>query len=245
MKYYRVKYVIPLSLTLFSVIISFGHTETSPSKSISKPAYFIGGNFLYNRRDGAYVFETFNKQQNIVLPKLSLFGVNMGKRYYTTPWLRFQLDILFNFGRSIEDTLYYGAYFARKYSYKNFDFLVDMHLVRPISGTLDLFVLSGGGLTYFHLEEQTMRPDDPKEEISISDYKGADIKRWSPCVQFGAGLDITPVKSMGFCFTYSYRIWKPVELIDARDMPLEGIEYRERFFSHVFQVKFLFNLTPE
>lgn len=243
MKYCYVKYVIALYVLVISAGLTSSYSETARKESIRKPLYTAGGNFLYNRRSGMYIFESFNKQQYIAPPKISLFGFNLGKRYYATPWLRFQIDILLNFGSNIEDTLYYGTYFAQKYKYKNFDFLLDIQLVRPMSNTLDLFTLLGGGINYLHLEEHAVSVEDYKQEIAVAGYKGLDQKQWSPCVHFGAGLDITPSRSFGINFTYAYRIWRPVKFLDARDLPLSTVEYKELFFSHVFQVKFLFNLT--
>ena len=112
-----------------------------------------------------------------------------------------------------------------------------------MSNTLDLFTLLGGGINYLHLEEHAVFVEDHKQEIAVAGYKGLDQKQWSPCVHFGAGLDITPSRSFGIKFTYAYRIWRPVKFLDARDLPLSTVEYKELFFSHVFQIKFLFNIT--
>ena len=121
--------------------------------------------------------------------------------------------------------------------------LLDIQLVRPMSTTLDLFILLGGGINYLHLEEHAVYVQDHKKEIVLPNYKGLDEKQWSPCGHFGAGIDITPTRSFGINFTYAYRIWRPVKFSEFRDMPLSTVEYKELFFSHVFQIKFLFSLA--
>ncbi len=244
MKYY-IKYVITLFVLTITAGLAPSLGKPSPAESVRKPCYFIGGNILYNQRQGTYVFESLKKQQDITVPSLSLFGFNLGKRYYVRPWFRWQIDAMLSFGSTLEDTSFHNIYFSHKNQFKVFNGNLDFHLVRPKSNTLDLFVLCGGGITYLRLEEHTVRPGDESDEVSLSGYSEINLKSWSPNLRLGAGMDITPARNFGINVTYSYWIWRPVKYLDKRDMPLYAVEYKERFFTHMFQVMLLFNLLSD
>ncbi len=241
MKYY-IKYVLALNILAITAGLTPSFCEPSSSESNRKPCYFIGGNILYNQRIGTYVFESLKKQKDITAPSLSLFGFNIGKRYYLKPWFRCQIDAMLTFGSVVEDTSFYTIYFSQKNQFIIISGIFDFHLVRPISNTLGLFVLCGGGINYLRLEEHAVLPDDQSEEVTLPGYSDINMTSWSPNLRLGAGMDIIPIKNFGIGVTYSYWIWQPVKYLDKRDMPLKAIEYKERFFTHMFQVKILFNL---
>lgn len=244
MKHY-IKYVIALYILTITAGLPPSFCEPSLSGPDRKPCYYIGGTALYNQRVGTHIFESLKKQQDITVPPLSLFGFNLGKRYYMKPWLRCQIDLILTFGNAVEDTSFHGIYFTRKNQFKIFSGIFDLHLVRPKTGVLDLFVLCGAGINYLRLKEHTVLPDDQSEEVSLYKYSAKNLKHWSPCLRLGAGLDITPKKNFGMSLEYSYWIWRPVKYPDEYDLPLYTIEYKERFFTHMVQVKFLFNLVSD
>lgn len=243
------RYYIIYVKVLFIFIITAGVilTFSAPSKKTpDELLFFTGGNFLYSRRTGSYSFEAIETRQDTIKKNLALGGLCFGKRYYATPWLRFQINGMFNFGGIVEDTLFFNQdTFSSKYLFKHVGCDIDIHLVRPRNKKLNLFVLCGGGINYMHLEEQLVLPEDHTQKMTISNFDEINVKYWSPSFHFGAGFDLKFTKKLGISVSYSYRIWHPVKYLNARDLPLEAIEYKEKFLTHTLQTKLLFNFPGE
>lgn len=235
-------------ISLILAVLAFFNSAFS-DKSGNSPLYFAGVDFLYTRiRTGSYSFESIETRQEIPKPNLKLWGFSIGKRYYAVSWFRFQINGMFHFGDIVEDTSFDFSslqYFSSKYLFKHVGCDLDIHLVRPKHKKLDLFVLLGGGINYMHMEEQTVLPENHEQEVTLSNYNGINLKYWCPSLHLGAGFDIKFIKECGISTTYSYRIWQPVKYLDARDLPLQAIEYKEIFYTHMIQMKFHFNLISE
>lgn len=247
---YYIKYVTVLVIIILGTGFTTSASTASSKSSDNDLLYFAGGDILYSRRIGSYRFESIEKRQDIAKKNLFQFGFTIGKRYYATPWLRFQIEGMFHLGSSVDDTLadiYTDPIldFSSKNLYKHIGFNLDLHLVRQLGNRLYPFVICGGGMNYMHLEEETVLPEDHTQSVSTVSYSGKNLKVWSPNFNLGAGFDYRLTRSMGLGIAYSYHIWKPVKYRDASDMPLEAIEYEERFYTHRFQVKFLFSLGGE
>ena len=248
MMYYikYVKVVLILSITVW-LTAAF---SASPKKDDRALLYFAGGDILYSRRIESHPFEPIEKRQDIIRQNLFHYGFNIGKRYYAAPWLRFQLEGMFHFGKCVEEDTITDIYsdphqkFFSLFLFKHIGLNLDIHLVRQITNRLSPFVLLGGGLNYMHMEERTVLPDDPSQEILVN-YAAANVKRWSPSLNLGAGFDSRLTRQIGLSVAYAYCLWKPVKYLDASDMPLKPIEHEERFYTHRFQVKFLFSLGGE
>lgn len=190
--------------------------------------YVIGGDFIFHKRTGSYLFESNKTKQNVERPNLLQGGASVGKRYYAAPWLRFQLMCLFHLGKKDEDSTYY----TMEYIYRHLGFDLDLHFVLQESRKVDSYILLGGGFNYMHMFMEFIPPD----------YNGLDAKRWYPSANGGAGLDIRFSKRLGLSIAYSFRFWQPLKYLYKTDLPITAIEYRETFYSHMAQVQLLFNL---
>ncbi len=227
-------------LTLLSIV----KAELS-DKSQDTPVYFVGGEFLYNIRIGSYLFESIEKRMDTARTNLLLVGVGIGKRYYIVPWLRLQMEGMFHIGITIEDTLYdfyMDESYCPKYSFKHGCFNIGMQIIRPREKISPLVHL-GGGINLLSLEESVVLQDDHKKEVNY--YTGINLRQWSLSLNFGAGFDISLKRNLGLSLIYSYRLWQPVRYKDSRDMPLEAVDYKETFYTHIFQILLLFNLLKD
>lgn len=217
------------------------HASSSQQSPGAALRYFVGGNLLYNHRTGIYFFDELQTEQHEQKKPLIVAGLNFGKRYYFSSWMRAQLEGLFNLGALVNDTLY--DYYASKYNYIHWSAELDLQLIRPKGARFFPFVLCGGGINYIHLKESTVYANDPSEQVNLTNYDALDLKHWAPHIHFGAGCDILFSRTTGINFTYTYRIWRPIHYLDGYDLPLDPVEYKENFLSHTFQIKLLFNFT--
>lgn len=243
-----IKYTTVLIVIILSAGFAASAFSTSLESNDNKLLYFAGGDILYSRRIGSSSFEPIAKRQDFKKNNLFQYGFTLGKRYYAVSWLRYQLEGMFHFGKCVEDTILEDSDFKEFSPMHHFNHIglnLDMHLVRQTNNRLSPYVLCGGGVNYMHQEEETVDPENNNKSVSPINYSGKNIKVWSPNFNLGAGFDYRFTRSMGLSIAYSYRIWKPVKYRDASDMPLEPIEYEERFYTHRFQVNFLFSLGDE
>ena len=145
-----IKYVTVLVIIILSTGFTTPAFSASSKSKDNELSYFAGGDILYSRRIGSYLFESIEKRQDIDKQNLFQFGFAFGKRYYATSWLRFQIEAMFHFGNSVDDTLadiYTDPilYFSSKNLYKHIGINLDLHLVRQIGNRVSPFVICGGG----------------------------------------------------------------------------------------------------
>ena len=243
---YYIKYVTVVLISCITVWVAAAFSA-SPGKDDRDLLFFAGGDILYSRRIESHPFEPVEKRQDRAKQNLFQYGFNIGKRYYAAPWLRFQLEGVFHIGKSLEKDTITDIYsnpfqpFFSSFLFKHLGLNLDIHLIRQLTNRLSPYVLLGGGLNYMHMEERTVLPNDPSQEVSVN-YAAANVKRWCPGLNLGAGFDRRLTRQIGLSVAYAYCLWKPVKYLDASDMPLKPVEHEERFYTHRIQVKFLFSL---
>jgi hypothetical protein len=113
--------------------------------------------------------------------------------------------------------------------------LSEMQGMRP-------FIFSGGGISFVRFREGFFLPDDPGQQIEFtvdSDMEPMLEKRWCPHAHGGVGFDLMRRREIGLCVRYQFRFWIPVRYDEQRDLPLQGIEYREIFLTHMLQLQLL------
>jgi hypothetical protein len=220
------KVIVALLISAF-LGVSFSESKNS----FEGIPYFIGADFLFNQRTGAHLFESIETKQNIPKPNLIQGGLCFGKQYYATSWLRFQLMGLFHFGGNKEDTTYY----TKDYSFRHAGCDLDIHFIIQGNGKINWFMLAGGGFNYMHT---VMKTDPP-------DFGGLDATKWCPSAHGGTGFDIKLRPTLGLEIAYIFRFWQPVEYLDKTDMPISAVDYKETFYSHMVQVKLLFDFAGD
>jgi len=238
----KIPVMILLSIAIGALNQAF---PAQPKKETKTLPYFAGLDMLFSKRVGYYTFEHLDARQDSAKKMLFLTGFNLGKRYYAASWLRFEVEGMFHFGTSIEDTFYVPGEFASKYGYRQLCVHLNIHLIRPLFQTIDWFVSCGGGINYLHAAEKTVLPDDHTQAVTVEGYSGLDLKQWSPNLGLGTGFDFKLSRFLGLGVAYTYRLWQPVRYLEGRNMPLEAIEYRETFHTHIIQIKLLTGLGGE
>jgi len=227
-------------LFFITLVTVFNQAFSAPARNTPKTLpYFAGFDALFSRRTGSYTFEHLDTRQDSAKKMLFLSGFNLGKRYYAASWLRFEAEGMFHFGSIVEDTFYVPGEFSSKYGYRQLCFHLNIQLVRPLLQMIDWFVFCGSGINYMHVVEKTVLPEDHKQAVTVDGYSGLDLKQWSPNLGLGTGFDFKLSKFLGIGISYTYRLGQPVRYLEGRNMPLDAIEYRETFHTHMIQVKLL------
>jgi hypothetical protein len=222
---------LPKALFTFFITSFLSVSFSASENSFEGIPYFFGADFLFHKRVGSFLFDSVEKRQNIPQPNLLQGGVCFGKQYYMVPWLRFQIMGLFHFGKNKKNTTYY----VEDYSFRHAGCDIDIHFIIQENKKNNLFLLAGGGFNYMHTVTETDSPD----------FNGFDVTRWCPSANGGAGFDIKLRPTLGLNITYVFRFWQPVKYLYKTDLPVKALDFKETFYSHIIQVKLLFNFTGD
>jgi hypothetical protein len=205
-------------------------------------AFFISLTYNYTKRDGFYDFPELRKSQPVHRNTLNMLGGAAGKRWSVNKYVRFQVTIGYEAGSAIEDTLLLETPSLVKYSF--YHAAIDPALQFPLSQTerVKPFLVLGGGLDYVYAKKST-EAIDKSHEWYYENLPWMYVRsgRFSGHTAVGFGLDYAVSRGALVSLGYSFRYSQPVRYGLQEDFPLQEQNYRETFFSNLFQLALLFD----
>lgn len=229
-----------VSLGLFCLVVSATRAVAEHGHA-RREFITVGGSILYTNRTGSYLLPALAARVDSRREPLFLYGFSLGKRYALSRHLQLSVEGAWNFGRSNDGEIPRDA--TEQFYYRHAACLVTLGISLPAQAGLRPVLLVGSGLNYLHSSEHFFFLDDPEQEVVFEDYPAVDVRRISPSLHAGLGLDLTPPRrNVGLSLAYSFRLWRPVKYDYHRNLPLFPVEYRETFLTHCGTMSILFEL---
>lgn len=238
--------------TRLIILLLFFSTKIS-ARPPSGNHYLAGGGISWHERDG---FITFDSRHTEHYEKHTLLTVDVvyGRNVALPRGLRLTLPLRLAYGSVFEGTVDNVNILIGTNPVQEFDavtlqlYSVVYHagfepmLQYPVRLTRDtwFYTATGGGFHYLGLIEQGR---NRKLKVTMTDKNFAYLER-SSGVSFsaaaGAGFERVLSPRFSYALQYTFRIWRPVHRMTARDIfPIEKLPYAEQFYSHAVTVTVL------
>jgi hypothetical protein len=215
--------------------------ESSLGVSSLNKLWFIGIPFQYHERRGYLSFDD-NHKQTLSKGNLLTGGAMLGKRFLLLKGFRMHVAASVHYGSTIDDTLpaiqindttIMPTQMMSIFFHGNL--IADVQYPMKVSTDASWYWHAGYGVHYAELSEYETLNNNPK--IKVNDEYLETNTMWSGSVHGGVGFEIAMTPIFGFAASYTLRYWHPVHYGMVRDLfPYKPIDYRERFFSHEFDL---------
>ncbi len=228
-------------LLLLSIMVNA--TGTEPIDNLP----LFGLSIDYSERRG---FLDFGGNHTESLDRNNLFtgGIIMGKRWPLGHTLRLQIAADIKYGSAADDTLaaipvtdvngvvtfeptllttalFHGGCVA------------ELHCPFKVAPNGQWFLLGGGGAHITRIREREEVLGNSQIQVTGDPYVEGNKVMFSASIHCGLGFEIIVSPLFGVAASYSLRYWYPVHYGMTKDyFPYKSVGYRERFFSHEFNI---------
>lgn len=200
------------------------YSEKSEEK---RNTFLIGEGIHFEFRVADRVLHEINFHDRLSLPVRVRPVTVLG--WHFNPLEIFQIEFIgeFSFTKSDVDTV---ADFNTMKKYKAGGLNLNFHLKKQLNRDVTFWGGAGGGLLISSLTA----------ENNSAGEGGFKIRNIVPVFNAEAGVELPIHSKFDVGLSYFFRIWKPTEFIDNRDLAINGITYKEINYSQGIMVRILF-----
>jgi len=203
---------------------------------IADSMYFGGFEFSNNLRRGFFKLSGGHTQKQ-ELNDLVMSGISVGKRFRLNDYLRLNIPLSFDYGKSSEDTFEVaiegGTYVTAAIQSSLFQIGTTPALQMPLKVTPEARIVLSGGAGFHLIKYLEEEIETGQQQFKINDpYLESSFKA-AVSANAGVGFETLMSRKFGISAMYTFRYWKPVSYKTQRDLfPSDPVDYSQVFFTH-------------